>query len=451
MKKDSLITILIAFVVSTLILAIFGIIVYFIYNPNSDLFGELSKIFFKPSISGDVSGDYSGDYSGDMLISGDEAEEEIYLGPKIFSGDSRSVAVMIDNDTSAAWPHAGLNNAYMVYEITVEGSATRLMAVFKKDNLPELIGPIRSCRHYFLDYVQEHDAIYCHFGQSTQGGEALRDRNIEHINGIVDNYYKRIKDVDKTWHNAFSTKELIDKYIASKGFRDTQKQDCIIKYNQKDTNLVSNRIADKVTCRFSGIQTTSFEYDEEAKNYKVTMKNGSTERPHLEKDLNGLPDSISGDFLKNAERYYGTIPSNLSGQKLRDYLAEKVRVYGSSEKPFVAKNILIYRVGNESVWTAWGDHREEDNKKRQELYNTGSGTGYFITNGKAIEMKWSKPSHSAKTTYTDMEGNELTFNDGTTWVEIMPLDGKITIESNTPEISSGDNSGDVSGEIRKGK
>lgn len=367
---------IIAFLI-VLIIAM-ALVYFFLIKPS-----EQTGIFS----SGDYSGDVSGEDSGEII---EEIEEE-YFGPKIFSGDSRSVAVMIDNDTSAAWPHAGLNNAYMVYEITVEGSATRLMAVFKKDNLPDLVGPIRSCRHYFLDYVQEHDAIYCHFGQSTQGGEALRDRNISNINGIVDNYYKRITDVDKTWHNAFSTKELIDKYIAKKGYRDTQTKDCILTYNQKDTDLDHGDSALDIECRFSGIQTTSFKYDEEAKNYQITMKNGKTEKPHIEKYTND---------------------------------------------PFVAKNILIYQVGNDSVWNAWGDYREEDNKKRRVIYNTGSGTGYFITNGKVIKMKWSKPDHSSKTTYKDMFDNELTFNDGTTWVEIMPLDGKITITGN--QESSGE-------------
>jgi len=330
----------------------------------------------------------------DIIPSGnieDEPEEieEPYYGPEIFSGDSRSVAVMIDNDVKAAWPHAGLNSAYMIYEVTVEGGASRLIAFFKEDNLPEHVGPIRSCRHYFLDYVQEHDAIYCHYGQSTQGAEALKERKISNINGIYDNYCTRIGP-DKTWHNAFASKTSIEKYIKNKGYRTTQNQDCIIKFNKKDTDLDSDRYADKVICKYSGIQTTIFEYDEESKNYLITMNNRGYEAPHVDKFTN--------------ER-------------------------------FVAKNILVYQVGNESVWTAWGDHREEDNKKRQEVYNTGSGKGYYITNGKVIDIKWSKPTHSGKTTYTDLEGNEILFNDGITWVEIVPLAGDVTIKGETKNPS----------------
>ena len=85
---------------------------------------------------------------------------------KIFSGKDRPIAVMLDNHNEA-WPQAGLQEAYLVYEIIVEGGETRLMALFKGANL-EKIGPVRSARHYFLDYAMEHDAIYTHFGESPQ-------------------------------------------------------------------------------------------------------------------------------------------------------------------------------------------------------------------------------------------------------------------------------------------
>ena len=49
----------------------------------------------------------------------------------------------------------------------VEGGETRLMPIFKGKSL-EKIGPIRSARHYFLDYAMENDAIYVHYGQSPQ-------------------------------------------------------------------------------------------------------------------------------------------------------------------------------------------------------------------------------------------------------------------------------------------
>lgn len=101
---------------------------------------------------------------------------------------------MIDNH-SGAWPQANLNKAYLVYEIIVEGGETRLMAVFKGQDL-EKIGPIRSSRHYFLDYALENDAIYVHHGWSPQAQNDISALNVNNINGIQEssNNFWRVKD-----------------------------------------------------------------------------------------------------------------------------------------------------------------------------------------------------------------------------------------------------------------
>ncbi len=385
MEKHSILYILLSFLIAILLVALIVFGVLWFYGDYFNINIRPKKIEPLPEIE-IVSGDYD---SGDEVIEIVEPEpEEIYTGPKVFSGDSRSIAFMIDNDVKAALPHAGLNDAYMIYEAIVEGGASRLMALFKYDKIPEHIGPIRSCRHYFLDYVQEHDALYYHIGQSTQGGEALKSRGIQDLNGVG---YTRIGP-DKTWHNAFTVKDKITKEIEKRGWRTKQNQDCILKFNEKDTDLNSTKYADVVTIKFP-VSTTVFKYDEEAKTYLVEMKG----TPHVDKFTN---------------------------------------------EQATAKNILIYRIDNKSVWEAWGDHREEDNKKRQEIYNTGTGTGYYITNGKAIEMQWEKLTHASKTKYMDMYGNELKFNDGITWVELVPTNGSYTIT---------DNHKTTSGELRSGE
>ena len=46
----------------------------------------------------------------------------------------------------------------------------------------------------------------------------------------------------------------------------------------------------------------------------------------------------------------------------------------------------------------------------------GSGNGYFITNGKAIPIRWTKNSQFEPTKYYDMSGNEISLNTGKTWI-----------------------------------
>ena len=67
----------------------------------------------------------------------EEIKEEKKL--KVFDEDSneRMIAVMINNN-HAAWPHAGLNESVINYEILAEGGITRIMAIYK-GNLPEKI------------------------------------------------------------------------------------------------------------------------------------------------------------------------------------------------------------------------------------------------------------------------------------------------------------------------
>ena len=48
---------------------------------------------------------------------------------------SRPIAVMINNIVTARPYHSGLQDAYMVYEMIVEGGITRLMALYKDKNL----------------------------------------------------------------------------------------------------------------------------------------------------------------------------------------------------------------------------------------------------------------------------------------------------------------------------
>ena len=70
--------------------------------------------------------------------------------------NSRNIAVMYNNISTVWGYQSGLQDAYLVYEILVEGGYTRLMAVFK-DATTERIGSVRSSRPYFLDYALENE------------------------------------------------------------------------------------------------------------------------------------------------------------------------------------------------------------------------------------------------------------------------------------------------------
>ena len=134
---------------------------------------------------------------------------------QIYSGDKRPVAVMIDNNVNA-WPQYSLNKAYAVYEILVEAGETRLMALFKNADV-DAIGPIRSSRHYFLDYALENDAIYAHLGWSPQAQSDISSLGVNNINGQAYDTGAARTSTSRYWreqsryapHNAFAIKDYM--------------------------------------------------------------------------------------------------------------------------------------------------------------------------------------------------------------------------------------------------
>jgi hypothetical protein len=79
--------------------------------------------------------------------------------------------VIIDNLADAR-PQTGLDHADVVYEALVEGGITRLLAVFLTQDA-DVVGPVRSARHYFVRWASEYGAPLVHIGASPQGFAAL--------------------------------------------------------------------------------------------------------------------------------------------------------------------------------------------------------------------------------------------------------------------------------------
>ena len=93
---------------------------------------------------------------------------------------------------------------------------------------------------------------------------------------------------------------------------------------------------------------------------------------------------------------------------------------------YTAKNIIIYEVENYTL-------NDGSGKGRQELENIGSGTGYLVSDGYSVPITWEKTTHSGQTVYKYMNGEEIKVNDGSTYIQICPTSGKITIEGPTVE------------------
>ena len=311
---------------------------------------------------------------------------------QIYNGTDRPIAVMIDNH-SGAWPQANLNKAYIVYEIVVEGGETRLMAVFKGQNL-EKIGPVRSSRHYFLDYALENDAIYVHHGWSPQAQSDIPKLGVNNINGIQESSknFWRVKDKSAP-HNLFTNTQAILEIAQRKGYKTTSEKESILNYvadefdlsekyetttdeNAENTTTKTETLdATTVTIPHSQLQTVKYEYNAETKTYTRYA------RGKLQKDY------VTGESV-------------------------------------TTKNIIITKCNNYTLTT------DTEGKGRQGLNNIGTFDGYYITNGKAIPIKCTKSARNTQTVYKDLDGNEIEVNDGNTFINICPVDAKVKIEGN---------------------
>lgn len=191
--------------------------------------------------------------------------------------NTRPYAVMINNIAVARKYQSGLDDAYIVYEMIVEGGITRLLALYKDANV-DRIGSVRSSRHYYLDYALENDAIYVHFGWSPQAQSDIKTLGINNINGIYDDSaFVRESKLPVSWeHNAFTSTKKITAVAKNKGYRMTSDKDTLLNYSVDEINLENEeekQVANKVDIKYSNSVITNYEYNEKEKVYYRSVNN----------------------------------------------------------------------------------------------------------------------------------------------------------------------------------
>ena len=303
---------------------------------------------------------------------------------KIFNGNDRPIAFMIDNNVNAQ-PQSALNRAYLVYEIIVEGGETRLMALFKGvdvSNGDVTVGPIRSARHYFIDYALENDAIYAHLGQSPRAGEYILNFNVPDINGQAYDTGKPRTSSSLYWrekkksapHNAYTSIASILNICDKKKYSKTSTKESVLNYVEKEVTLDGENAiaANTVSIPYTSSHTVKYVYD-----------------------------TTTGRYTRYSK-----------GKKQTDE---------ETGEDVTTKNIIISFIKNKPLI-------DGENKDRQDLENFTTAKGYYITNGKAIPIQCQKSFVGGQTQYTDMNGKKIEVNDGNTWINICPIDSNVKFE-----------------------
>lgn len=226
---------------------------------------------------------------------------------------------------------------------------------------------VRSCRLYYIDWALEFDAIYMHVGQAYLAKDMLSNsyvNNLSGLDGSLDSIFFR--DSSKSApHNMYVTGASIAEGISIKGYE-----------TEHDADYTSHY---------------QFNEDDEV---ELTLSGGEDAVVVQPGYLVNKPWFVYNQETGLYDRYqYGDAQTDaLTGEQLS------------------VKNILIQVC---DWYTADTDSGYLD------VTTIGTGNGYYITNGAAIPVTWSKDSQMNATRYYDADGNEITLNQGKTWICIV--------------------------------
>jgi len=281
------------------------------------------------------------------------------------------VAIMIDNHPRA-WPLAGLSQADIVYNTLVEGGTTRLMALFNSNTPIKKIGPIRSARPYYLDWVKELNALYGHSGGSPEALQKIKDLKILDLNEISylgPIYFYRDKNKPAP-HNLFTDSEKINAARKEFDLENKKPNFTLWKFGNMPVNFLET--ANKIQINYStlSIFNITYEYNTVTKTY-LRFQN---EKPFLD---------------------------------------------ANNKKQIEVKNLIIQFVPEET---------HLDAEDRLKIETTGQGQALIFIDGKLMRGNWNKKNPGERTIFYDNSGQEIIFQPGNIWIEIVPGNREIKIE-----------------------
>ena len=298
----------------------------------------------------------------------------------------RPLAVMIENHTEAR-PQSGLSSADLIYEAVAEGGITRFMALFYCNLSDVQVGPVRSARTYYLDWLGEYDALYAHVGGANTPGPAdalgqIIKYGVKDLNQFSIGFpvfwrdYQRLGHSVATEHTMYSTTQKLWEVGAKRGWIATDSAGL-----RWDKNFTSWKFKEdqgggsttKIMVNFwesqSGYQV-EWNWDGTTNSYK--RKNGES---HLDLNNNKQLEAkvIVVQFEKESNANDG-YPGNVH---------------------------LLYGT-------------------------TGSGKALIFQDGSVLEGKWNKASRTARSKYVDKNNKEIEFNAGQIWIQTVPEGSKVT-------------------------
>ncbi|MBI2018010.1 DUF3048 domain-containing protein [Candidatus Daviesbacteria bacterium] len=300
--------------------------------------------------------------------------------------ERRPLAVMIENHSEAR-PQSGLSSADVIYEAVAEGGITRFMAIFYCNLSDTQVGPVRSARTYYLDWLAEYDALYAHVGGANTPGPAdalgqiikfkVKDLNQFSIGfPVFWRDYQRLGHPVATEHTMYST-------------------------TQKLWEVGGKR---------SWVATDSA---------GIRWDKGFTPWKFKDDQGGGTTAKIAVNFWDNQPAY--AVKWNYDAQ-LNTYKRENGDPHMdlNNNKQLEAKVIIVQfqKESNANDGYPGNVHL---------LYGTvGSGKALIFQDGGVVEGKWVKQNRTSRSKFVGSDGKEIELNRGQIWIQTVPEGSKVT-------------------------
>lgn len=278
-------------------------------------------------------------------------------------GNARPItSIQIENSPDAR-PQSGLREAGIIFEAIAEGGITRFNASFMEGQ-PDYIGPVRSVRPYYVDFVAPLDPIFVHAGGSGDGLTQLRNVGLKDLDhGANGGAFRRVSDRYAP-HNLYTSTADLDKASAGRGYTTSN----AVGFARKDKETPSPAPnAKAIDLTLSGfLYNPHFDYVAASNSY-VRSQAG---KPHT--DLR-------------------------SGAQLNPKVVVAIATDYSTQGIY-----SVYRM-------------------------TGTGTVYIFQDGTVTQGTWTKPTVKSQYVFADASGKPIPLNPGQTWVTMINGPGAVKV------------------------
>jgi hypothetical protein cdiviTM7_01935 len=262
-------------------------------------------------------------------LSGVEVSEKSLENAPVFG-------VMIENSIPAR-PQSGLSQAEVVFEAISEGGITRFLALYQQ-NKPELLGPVRSVRGYYIDWASGFDASIAHVGGPGDALARMRDGKHKDMDEFLNTQtFWRSKNRYAP-HNVYTNFTNLSTLGSSKGWNSSNFEG----FSRKEDSLAKEKNATQIQVNISGFSYNSTYVYQENCNCYLRSQAGVTHT-----DANGTQISTKTLIVLKmenklaADRYHNTYRNIGSGEAIvfQDGVAQKVKWVKSSEgSPLILQN-----------------------------------------------------------------------------------------------------------------